>query len=51
MNAREKVFAAKKEPKSGTPFTRHFNEKDVVTGGVKAKYSANVKAIKTTRKT
>lgn len=50
VNAPEKVVAAKKEPKSGTPFTYHFSEKDVVTGGAKTKYAANVEAIKTLQK-
>lgn len=50
VNTPEKVVAAKKEPKSGTPFTYHFNEKDVVTGGAKTKFNANVEAIKTLQK-
>lgn len=50
VNAPEKIVAAKKEPKSGTPFTYHFNEKDVVTGGAKAKFNANVEAIWTLQK-
>ena len=50
VNAPEKIVAAKKEPKSGTPFTYHFNEKDVVTGGAKAKFNANVEAIRTLQK-
>ncbi len=50
VNAPEKITAVKKAPKSGTPFTYHFNEKDVVTGGAKTKYAANVEAIKTLQK-
>lgn len=50
VNAPEKVVVAKKEPKSGTPYTYHFNEKDVVTGGAKAKFKANVEAIQTLQK-
>ena len=50
VNAPEKISAVKKEPKSGTPFTYHFSEKDVVTGGAKTKYAANVEAIKTLQK-
>ena len=50
VNAPEKIAAAKKEPKSGTPFTYHFNEKDVVTGGAKSKFNANVEAIRTLQK-
>lgn len=50
VNALEKITAVKKAPKSGTPFTYHFNEKDVVTGGAKTKYVANVEAIKTLQK-
>ncbi|MDE7361415.1 MAG: hypothetical protein K2N38_05725 [Oscillospiraceae bacterium] len=50
VNAPEKIAAAKKEPKSGTPFTYHFNEKDIVTGGAKAKFNANVEAIRTLQK-
>ena len=51
VNTPEKVTVTqKKEPKSGTPFTYHFSEKDVVTGGAKTKYAANVEAIKTLQK-
>lgn len=50
VNAPEKITAVKKAPKSGTPFTYHFNEKDVVTGGAKSKFNANVEAIKTLQK-
>lgn len=50
VNAPEKITAVKKAPKSGTPFTYHFNEKDVVTGGAKTKFVANVEAIKTLQK-
>ena len=50
VNAPEKIIAVKKAPKSGTPFTYHFNEKDVVTGGAKTKFAANVEAIKTLQK-
>ena len=50
VNAPEKITVVKKAPKSGTPFTYHFNEKDVVTGGAKTKFVANVEAIKTLQK-
>lgn len=50
VNVPEKITAVKKVPKSGTPFTYHFNEKDVVTGGAKSKFNANVEAIRTLQK-
>ncbi len=51
VNAPEKItVTVKNEPKSGIPYTYHFNEKDMVTGGAKAKFKANIEAITTLRK-
>lgn len=45
VNAPEKITVTKNEPKSGVPYTYHFNANDVVTGGAKSKFKANVEAI------
>lgn len=37
VNAPEKITVTKNEPKSGVPYTYHFNANDVVTGGAKIK--------------
>lgn len=50
VNAPEKITAVPKAPKSGTPITYHFNEQDIVQGGAKSKFRANVEAIKTLQK-
>ena len=46
----EKISAVKFEKKTGTPVTYHFNENNLVSGGVKSKFNANVEAIKTLQK-
>lgn len=50
VNAPEKITAAPKIPKSGTPITYHFNSEDIVQGGAKSKFKANIEAIKTLQK-
>ena len=51
VNAPEKItVSVKNEPKSGVPYTYHFNADDVVTGGAKSKFKANVKAIQVLQK-
>ena len=50
VNAPEKITVIKNEPKSGVPYTYHFNADDVVTGGAKSKFKANVEAIRVLQK-
>lgn len=50
VNAPEKITVTKNEPKSGVPYTYHFNAEDVVTGGAKSKFKANVEAIQVLQK-
>jgi len=51
VNAPETIqMTPKKEPKTGTPVTYHFSEKDLVQGGAKSKFKANVEAIKLLQK-
>lgn len=50
VNAPEKITVTKNEPKSGVPYTYHFNVNDVVTGGAKSKFKANVEAIQVLQK-
>ena len=50
VNAPEKITVTKNEPKSGVPYTYHFNANDVVTGGAKSKFKANVEAIQVLQK-
>lgn len=50
VNAPEKITVTKNEPKSGVPYTYHFNADDVVTGGAKSKFRANVEAIQVLQK-
>lgn len=51
VNPSEKAAdSSKKEPKSGVAVTYHFISDDVVTGGAKSKFKANVEAIKTLQK-
>ena len=50
VNAPERVTVVPKEQKTGTPVTYHFKESDVVQGGAKSKFKANVEAIKTLQK-
>ena len=50
VNAPEKITAIKNEPKSGVPYTYHFNVDDVVIGGAKSKFKANVEAIRVLQK-
>lgn len=50
VNDPEKITAIKNEPKSGVPYTYHFNVNDVVTGGAKSKFKANVEAIRVLQK-
>ena len=50
VNDPEKITAIKNEPKSGVPYTYHFNVNDVVTGGAKSKFKANVEAIQVLQK-
>lgn len=50
VNTPEKITVTKNEPKSGVPYTYHFNANDVVTGGAKSKFKANVEAIQVLQK-
>ena len=50
VNAPEKITAVPVIPKSGTPITYHFNSDDIVQGGAKSKFKANIEAIKTLQK-
>ena len=50
VNAPEKITAVPATPKSGTPVTYHFSESDIVQGGAKSKFKANIEAIKTLQK-
>ena len=50
VNTPEKITVTKNEPKSGVPYTYHFNADDVVTGGAKSKFKANVEAIQVLQK-
>ena len=51
VNAPEKIqITTKKEPKTGTPVTYHFRERDIVQGGAKSKFKANVEAIRLLQK-
>ena len=50
VNAPERVTVVPKAQKTGTPVTYHFKESDVVQGGAKSKFKANVEAIKTLQK-
>ena len=51
VNAPETIrMTPKKEPKTGEPVTYHFNEGDIVQGGAKAKFKANVAAIQLLQK-
>lgn len=50
VNAPEKITVIKNEPKSGVPYTYHFNANDVVTGGAKSKFKANIEAIQVLQK-
>lgn len=51
VNSPEKISVSTvKPPKTGEPVTYHFNKDDVVTGGAKTKFRANVEAIKTLQK-
>ncbi len=50
VNAPEKITAVPVIPKSGTPITYHFSESDIVQGGAKSKFKANIEAIKTLQK-
>lgn len=50
VNDPEKITVTKNEPKSGVPYTYHFNANDVVTGGAKSKFKANVEAIQVLQK-
>lgn len=50
VNAPEKITVTKNEPKSGVPYTYHFNANDVVTGGAKSKFKANIEAIQVLQK-
>ncbi|MBR1382678.1 MAG: N-6 DNA methylase, partial [Ruminococcus sp.] len=46
VNSPERITAAPVIPKSGTPVTYHFSESDIVQGGAKSKFKANIEAIK-----
>ncbi|MBR1383827.1 MAG: N-6 DNA methylase, partial [Ruminococcus sp.] len=50
VNAPERITAAPVTPKSGTSITYHFSESDIVQGGAKSKFKANIEAIKTLQK-
>ncbi|MCR5022314.1 MAG: N-6 DNA methylase, partial [Ruminococcus sp.] len=50
VNAPERITAVPVVPKSGTPITYHFSENDIVQGGAKSKFKANIEAIKTLQK-
>ncbi len=50
VNAPERITIAPKTAKSGTPVTYHFSENDIVQGGAKSKFKANIEAIKTLQK-
>ena len=50
VNAPEMVTATPTITKRGTPITYHFNSEDIVQGGAKSKFKANVEAIKTLQK-
>lgn len=51
VNSPEKItVTSSREPKTGTPVTYHFNQSDIVQGGAKSKYKANIEAIQTLQK-
>ena len=50
VNAPERVTVTPKIVKTGTPITYHFNAEDIVQGGAKSKFKANIEAIKTLQK-
>lgn len=50
VNTPEKITVSKNEKKSGVPYTYHFNADDVVKGGAKSKFKANIEAIQTLQK-
>lgn len=50
INAPEKITVLKNEVKSGIPVTYSFNAEDIVQGGAKSKFKANIEAIQTLRK-
>ncbi len=50
VNAPERITVTPNIPKSGTPITYHFKEGDIVQGGAKSKFKANIEAIKTLQK-
>ncbi len=51
VNSPEKVsISANKEPKSGVPVTYRFSPENITAGGAKARYKANIEAIKTLQK-
>ncbi len=50
VNSPERITAAPVIQKSGTPVTYHFREGDIVQGGAKSKFKANIEAIKTLQK-
>ena len=50
VNAPERITVMPKIAKTGTPITYHFNAEDIVQGGAKSKFKANIEAIKTLQK-
>ena len=50
VNAPEKIPTAKNEPKSGIPISYSFKPNDLVQGGAKTKFNANIEAIQTLQK-
>ena len=50
VNAPERINVMPAVAKSGTPITYHFNAEDIVQGGAKSKFKANIEAIKTLQK-
>ena len=50
VNAPEMVTVTPTITKRGTPITYHFNSEDIVQGGSKSKFKANIEAIKTLQK-
>ncbi|SFB66254.1 helicase-related protein [Ruminococcus albus] len=50
VNAPERITVMPVAAKSGTPITYHFNAEDIVQGGAKSKFKANIEAIKTLQK-
>ena len=50
VNSPEKVTVSENKPKNGVPVTYHFDPENVVIGGAKSRFKANVEAIKTLQK-